>query len=144
MADGTMRLSPAGQDDHMRSKTAGRADRLLIFSISDSRRDRLTAGAHCAAFLLVSGAIVGISSERFFWYWEASPVDHWVVALYYGLAAAAVLWVIERYRVNSLSSLMLAASIFAYMVEGVITPILYSGGRSCRSFRPGSVSGTVS
>lgn len=112
----------------MRSKTAGRADRLHIFSISDSCRDRLTAGAHRTAFLLVSGAIVGISSERFFWYWETDPVDHWVIALYYGLAAAAVLWVIQRYRVNSLSSLVLAAPIFAYMVEGVITPILYSGG----------------
>ncbi len=91
-------------------------------------RGRVSRASQMALFLFVSGAIVGVGSERMFWYWSTNPLAHIEMALFYGLAIAAVLWVIQRYKVNSLGSLMLAAPIFAYMVEGVITPILYTGG----------------
>ncbi|MFV2040354.1 MAG: hypothetical protein ACC660_08920, partial [Acidimicrobiales bacterium] len=80
------------------------------------------------AFLLLSGAVVAISSERMFWYWTPSPLGHWETAVVYAIPMAGTFWVIDRYRVNSLAALVLAAPIFAYLVEGVLTPVLYSGG----------------
>ncbi len=97
-------------------------------SRSTPRLKRWRAGFGRFVFLMITGAIVSVSSERMFWYWSSNPLDHFEMALYYGAASAAVLWVIQRFKVNSLSSLLLVAPIFAYMVEGIITPILYTGG----------------
>ncbi|NOX30719.1 MAG: hypothetical protein GXP35_11845 [Actinobacteria bacterium] len=113
------------QDQHS-VRTNQRSFRLL--SRSTPRIERWKAGFGRFVFLAITGAIISVSSERMFWYWSSNPLDHWVIALYYGAVAAAVLWVIQRFRVNSLSSLLLVAPIFAYMVEGIITPILYTGG----------------
>lgn len=92
------------------------------------RRTRLIDGLRRLALVLLGGAIVGVSSERIFWYWTANPLAHIEIAAFYAIAVGATIWVISRYRVNNLASLVLAAPIFAYVVEGVITPVLYSGG----------------
>jgi len=124
-------------EDQHSLQTDKRSFRLL--SRSTPRLKRWRAGFGRFVFLMITGAIVSVSSERMFWYWSSNPLDHFEMALYYGAAAAAVLWVIQRFKVNSLSSLLLVAPIFAYMVEGIITPIpLY------RSSQRGSASGTAS
>jgi len=121
----TSHTVPMTEDQHS-LQTDKRSFRLL--SRSTPRLKRWRAGFGRFVFLMITGAIVSVSSERMFWYWSSNPLDHFEMALYYGAAAAAVLWVIQRFKVNSLSSLLLVAPIFAYMVEGIITPILYTGG----------------
>lgn len=63
-----------------------------------------------------------------FWFWSSNPVDHWLTSLVYAVPFAAALWAISRYRVGGLTSLILVAPLFAYVTEGVITPVMYSGG----------------
>ena len=79
-------------------------------------------------FVLVVAAIVGVSSERMFWYWSTNPLDHWVVAIVYAPAVAGVLWLLSRYQVTGLWGVMLVAPVLGLLVEGVITPVVYSGG----------------
>ncbi len=118
-------------DHTFRTGVSQGATRLLAICENKCRgvcSHRLLQGAQTALFLLISGAIVGVGSERMFWYWSTNPLDHLEIAVAYGLAVGGVLWAVQQYKVNSLGGLMLAAPLFAYVVEGVITPILYTAG----------------
>ena len=89
---------------------------------------RVVDGLRRVAFVLLCAAIVGVGSERMFWYWASSPIDHAMVTLVYAPAVAGVVWLIDRYRVGELWGLLLLAPVMGLLVEGVITPILYTGG----------------
>ncbi|GJM36913.1 MAG: hypothetical protein DHS20C19_02800 [Acidimicrobiales bacterium] len=88
---------------------------------------QLRAGLHRLLFVLVMAAVVGVSSERMFWYWATNPLDHLVVAMVYAPAVGGCLWFIDRYRVRGLWGLVLVAPLMGYFVEGVITPVVYVG-----------------
>ncbi len=79
-------------------------------------------------FVFLCSLIATIVSERMFWFWSTGVRVHVEVALFYMLPTAVVLWAIERFAVDDRSSLLLAVPLFAYVTEGVITPILYTGG----------------
>ncbi|MEM1335011.1 MAG: hypothetical protein AAGG08_16295, partial [Actinomycetota bacterium] len=49
-------------------------------------------------------------------------------AVFYLASAAAFLAVLRRFEVHTLWGVVLAAPIYAYVTEGVLTPVLYSGG----------------
>lgn len=80
------------------------------------------------AFVLVSAFIVIFGSERTFWYWSPGIGEQLGVALFYMVPVGGVLWAISRYRIGQLWTLLLAVPLLGYVVEGVITPVLYSGG----------------
>ncbi len=88
----------------------------------------LRAGLVRLRFVLAVAAVVGVGSERLFWYWASSPLDHLVVTLVYAPAVAGVLWLLDRFRVGDVTGLLLVAPVLGYLVEGVITPVLYTGG----------------
>lgn len=88
----------------------------------------IISGLRRLAFVMLSAAIVGVSSERMFWYWASDPLDHGIVAIVYAPAVAGVLWLISRYRVHDAWGVLLLAPVFGYLIEGVITPVVYSGG----------------
>lgn len=79
-------------------------------------------------FVLLCTAIVGVGSERMFWYWSPAPLDHLVVMSVYAPAVAGTLWLIDRYRVSDRWGLLLVAPVVGLLVEGVITPVVYTGG----------------
>lgn len=89
---------------------------------------RVVDGLRRLVFVLVCAAIIGVGSERMFWFWASSPLDHVMVTLVYAPAVAGVLWLIDRYRVGELWGLLLVAPVMGLLVEGVVTPIVYSGG----------------
>lgn len=89
---------------------------------------RVVDGLRRLAFVALCAAIVGVGSERMFWFWASHPIDHVMVALVYAPAVAGVLWLIDRYRVGELWGLLLVAPVMGMLVEGVVTPIVYSGG----------------
>ena len=93
-----------------------------------SLREMVRSSLRWALFILLGGAITSVGSERMFWFWASDPRDHWVTSLVYAVPFAAALWAISRFRVGGLSSLLLVAPLFAYVTEGVITPVMYSGG----------------
>ncbi len=79
-------------------------------------------------FVLAASAIVTTGAERVFWFWTTSPIAHLEVIAFYTTSVVALFWVLHRYGVHDLASLVLTLPIFAYMTEGVLTPVLYSGG----------------
>ncbi|MEO1062593.1 MAG: hypothetical protein AAFZ07_14350 [Actinomycetota bacterium] len=86
------------------------------------------SGARRLAFALVSAAIIVVVSERMFWFWASNPLSHVEVSAYYALAVAPALWLIDRFRVDRLAPLVLVALVFGMFVEGVLTPVTYTGG----------------
>jgi hypothetical protein len=90
---------------------------------------RILGGLRPIAFVLVSALVMVVGSERIYWYYTDADVRSFVeLAAFYAIGAYALLWTIERFSVNEVWSLLVAAPVFAYVVEGVITPVLYEGG----------------
>lgn len=85
-------------------------------------------GFRRVAFVLVATVIVVFVSERMYWYFSRSLVEQLTIVAFYGPAIASVLWLVGRYRVSDLWGLALVVPVFAYLVEGAIVPVLYSGG----------------
>lgn len=69
------------------------------------------------------------ASERIFWYYtDATPGTYGELAFYYSLPVYALFWFLARYRIGDWASMLVALPIFGYVVEGVMTPVMYSGG----------------
>ena len=85
-------------------------------------------GARSLAFVYLLALIMAVGSERVFWFWVPGVIAHVEVAAFYSIATAVGVALIRRYRVNSWWSLALVAPVVAYVVEGVITPVLYTAG----------------
>ena len=79
-------------------------------------------------FVYLLALIMAIGSERMFWFWSPGVVEHLEVAGFYALATAAAVALLRRFHVTSWWSLMLIAPVVAFVVEGAITPIIYTGG----------------
>ena len=81
------------------------------------------------AFVTLTSTIVVVASEKMFWYtggYTAAGVIE--LTLFYSLAVLPLLYVMGRYAIDSTGRLVLAAGIFAMVVEGVITPVVYEDG----------------
>lgn len=102
--------------------------------MDDERRrsrwlDSARRGLRQWAMVTATALIAVVTSERLFWYYtDAEPVSLAELAIYYSIAVYAVFWCCHRFRVDGLVALVAAVPVFGYVVEGVITPILYSGG----------------
>lgn len=94
----------------------------------NGRAGNLVGGLRRLAVMMLSASIVAVTSERVFWFWAPDPRSHWVAAIAYSVGMGPVLWAIGRYRVGSPWSLLLVSPLLAYLIEGVVTPILYEGG----------------
>ncbi len=80
------------------------------------------------SFIYVVSFIAIVGSERMFWYWATNPLAHIEGALWYSLSTSGFIAVMRRFEVHSIWGLIMALPIFAYITEGFITPVLYSGG----------------
>lgn len=69
-----------------------------------------------------------IGAERMFWFWSTGVDVHLEVAAYYSIATVVGIGLLRRFNVSSWWSLMLVAPVMAFIVEGVITPVIYTGG----------------
>ena len=94
---------------------------------------RLIPLARNAAFVFTAGFIVHLASERA--YWMYTPVwftEHLLatveVTLVYTAALGATLWCFARARWQGFHQVVLAGALFGWLVEGVITPVMYQGG----------------
>lgn len=71
---------------------------------------------------------MAVGSERFFWFWSPGLAAHLEVAAFYMIASATAFLLMRRYEVNSVWSMVLVCPLVAFVVEGVLTPIIYTGG----------------
>lgn len=84
-------------------------------------------------FFALVGFIVELNSERAYWF--HSPEWFWGrigetlgVSLFYGFAAGLALWVLARTSYRGVHQVVLAGAVFAWTVEGVITPVIHEAG----------------
>jgi len=82
-----------------------------------------------AAFVYLSALLMMVASERVYWYWSGLTVDSvLLLAGLYSLAAAAGLWTLGHTGSSRLHQIILGGAVFAFVVEGVITPVIYEDG----------------
>ncbi len=80
------------------------------------------------AFVYLSAVVAVVFSERVFWFWTPGLVAHAEGAAYYSLPVAVTVWAVAWFRVSTAWALLLVTPLYAYITEGVLTPVMYSGG----------------
>ncbi len=89
---------------------------------------RFVSAVRSILFVYLLGLIMAIGAERIFWFWSPSLGVQLEIAAWYGLATAAGHMLMHRFHVTDWWSLMLVLPVIAFVVEGAITPVIYSGG----------------
>ncbi len=80
-----------------------------------------------AAVLLFTSVAVFFSEKA---YWYVQGYAWFVLVVFYAFMVYPCLWLIEHFKVSRLSEGVMVAAVFAFLVEGVLTPVLYEGGLS--------------
>ena len=80
-------------------------------------------------FVLLSALIMTTASERVYWYLGGATFDAFLaMAAYYAIPTLALLWAIGSGPSSRLHQLVLGGAIFGFVVEGVLTPVVYEDG----------------
>ncbi|HID30003.1 MAG TPA: hypothetical protein EYP19_08370, partial [Desulfobacterales bacterium] len=77
-------------------------------------------------FAILSAAILVVFSEKVYWYTQGYAFLE--LLLYYFFPTYIFLWTIEAFRVRRWAPLFLAASLYGFLVEGVLASVLYEDG----------------
>ncbi len=77
-------------------------------------------------FLLLCTAVIVFFSEKIFWYIGGYPILELI--FFYALPVAFSLWLIDLFRVASLPGVVLIGSLYGFLVEGVLTTVIYEAG----------------
>jgi hypothetical protein len=81
------------------------------------------------AFVFLSALIMVTASERIYWYLGGATVESIVaIAGFYMIPALAGLWAIGSGPSSRLHQMVFAGAIFGFVVEGVLTPVIYEDG----------------
>ena len=78
------------------------------------------------AFALLAAAVLLVFSEKLFWY--VTGYSFHELLLGYFFPAFVLLWVVDFFRVRRPAPLFLAAAVFGFVAEGMLTNTLYEGG----------------
>lgn len=98
-------------------------------STSGARRRHLARAMSLAAFIYLTATIVVMASERVYWYWAGfNPDSVLFLAAFYLIPTMAGLWALALAPARRVHHVVLAGAIFAFVVEGVLTPIIYIDG----------------
>ncbi|MFQ5557528.1 MAG: hypothetical protein ACE5GB_08500 [Acidimicrobiales bacterium] len=93
------------------------------------RRHRLRRWAAIAAFVYLTSTIVVMASERAYWYWAGIDLESiLLIGVFYLIPTMAGLWALALAPARRTHQVVLAAAVFAIVVEGVLTPIIYLDG----------------
>ena len=77
-------------------------------------------------FVLLVTAVFVFFSEKMYWYPQGYALG--ALLLFYAVPVYACLWAIDALRVQTGAGMVLVAGLYAFLVEGVLTPVLYEGG----------------
>ena len=77
-------------------------------------------------FVLLTTAVLVFFSEKVFWYVQGFAIGELI--LFYALPTSVCLWTLDHFRVHDLSGLILVGALFGFLVEGVLTPVIYEAG----------------
>ncbi len=77
-------------------------------------------------FVFLLTVVAVFFSEKAYWYPTGFAIfELWI---FYSVPIFACLWAIDYFKVNNFPTLILIASLYAFLVEGVITPVIFEGG----------------
>ena len=89
----------------------------------------LAAAARTLAFLFACALVLVTVSEQVYWYWHGVGVGSLVeLPLFYLVAALPALWLTQTLPARTVPQLVLISAMYAFLVEGVLTTVLYSDG----------------
>jgi len=77
-------------------------------------------------FILLSSTVMVFFSEKVFWYVQGYAILELV--LFYALPVSVCMWMIDLFRIQRLSGVVLIGALFGFIVEGVLTPVAYESG----------------
>ncbi|MDX2465985.1 MAG: hypothetical protein QNL12_01625, partial [Acidimicrobiia bacterium] len=81
------------------------------------------------AFVFLSAVTMVIASERVYWYVGGISAESVLgIGLFYMVPAVAALWALGSGPSQRLHQLILGGAVFAFVVEGVLTPVIYEDG----------------
>lgn len=81
------------------------------------------------AFVFLSALLMVTASERVYWYVGGVSFESILgIAVFYMIPALAGLWTIGSGPSNRLHQLILAGAVFGFVVEGVLTTVVYEDG----------------
>jgi len=90
---------------------------------------RSFAAGRVAAFVALSAVIVTMASERVYWYWAGLSVGSIIeISAFYLIPITGALWALAHAKATRVHQVVLAGAFFAFLVEGVLTPVIYSDG----------------
>ncbi len=90
---------------------------------------RLRRFAALAAFAYLSSTVLVMASERVYWYWAGLGVESLLsIGGFYLLPTLAMLWAVTLTPARRLHQVVLAGAVFAFVVEGVLTSVVYTDG----------------
>ena len=92
-------------------------------------RTNLKRLASLTAFVYLSAMTMVIASERVYWYVGGISVESiFGIGIFYMIPALAVLWALGSGPSQSLHQVILGGAVFAFVVEGVLTFVIYEDG----------------
>ena len=77
-------------------------------------------------FVVLSTTITAFFSEKA--YWHVQGYAYVELVLFYAFPVYACLWVIDTFKVQRFSALVLVSALYAFLTEGVLTMVLYEAG----------------
>lgn len=81
------------------------------------------------AFVALTSLILVLGAERMYWtFGGLSEQTLVLVPMYYLVPTAALIWTLAVTKASSAPSVVLGAVVFAFVTEGVLTPVLYEDG----------------
>ena len=94
-----------------------------------TRRRRARRALTTLCFAYLTSIIVVMASERVYWYWAGFTTESvLVLGLFYLIPTMAALWALALAPARRVHQVVLAGAVFAFVTEGVLTPIVYTDG----------------
>lgn len=85
--------------------------------------------ASIALFAYLTSVIVVMASERVYWYWAGLNADSiFVMSTFYLVPTTSALWILAHIRARRIHQVVLGGAIFAFLTEGILTPVIYADG----------------
>ncbi|WP_420644474.1 hypothetical protein [Candidatus Leptofilum sp.] len=78
------------------------------------------------AFVLLVTAVHVFFSEKMYWYPQGYAIVELI--LFYSVVVYACVWAVDSFCVQELPQVFLIAGLFAFLTEGVLTPVIFEAG----------------
>jgi len=90
---------------------------------------RLLAALKTLTWICSASLAAVMASERLYWYWSGIDAESLsILAGFYAVAIAVAFWALSRAPRHGAQSAVLGGAMFALIVEGIITPVMYEDG----------------